>query len=189
LPGLIVKLARDAPPLVFLRAQQLARHLLQLGVARRHRAAFVAEHQEQGAERHRYDQQHVREHAVQHAMAERAQQRVIEMMEPPQQERPRQHGGAARRHALAMAREHQAGPQRDGGQQHGGRQSGRAHVVDLEDGDRGPADRRDREPGVAPAPPQAARELKRGREQQQRHEQRRRLVDEQPHVVAVLEVE
>ena len=96
LPGLVVQLAGDAPALVLLRAQQQARELLELAAARLERAAPLAEHQEQRADRGRDDEQHVGEHAVQHAGAERAQQRVVEVVEAPQRERPGQHGGPGR---------------------------------------------------------------------------------------------
>ena len=79
--------------------------LLELGGARRQPIALVAEHQEQQAEPDGEDEQHVGEDAVQDRRAEAAQQRIVEVMEPPQDERAGQHGRrAARRCGRARAR-------------------------------------------------------------------------------------
>ena len=67
------------------------------GGARRQPIALVAEHDEQQPEADGEEEQHVGEHAVEHRRAEAAQQRVVEMVQAPQDERPGQHRrGAAR---------------------------------------------------------------------------------------------
>ena len=85
-----MQFARDASPLVLLDAQHQAGQLLELGAARRQPLALVAEHHEQQAEANGEEEQDVGEDAVEHGRAESAQQRIVEVVQPPEHEHDRQ---------------------------------------------------------------------------------------------------
>ena len=101
LAGFVVQLTRDAPPLVLLHAQHQARQLLELRAPGRKPLPLAAEDEEQQAEADGEEEQDVGEDAVEHCRAEPAQQRVVEVVQPPEHEH---HGQHRRRRAAGHAR-------------------------------------------------------------------------------------
>ena len=102
--------------------------------------ALVAEHEEQQAEADREEEQDVDEHAVEHAGAEAAQQRVVEMVQAPQHEAHASTGARPLETRWRCAPEHDAGPDGDGREQQRGDDAGDQHAVHAVDGDPRPDD-------------------------------------------------
>ena len=176
----VVQLEREAAALLLVLLDHAAGQPLQVRGARGQAAAQVVEHQPQNAAAHGQDEQDVEVVAPGVPRATRPQERVVEVVQAPQQQPHGQQPRPARSGPASVGEEDPRRPQGDRAEEQHRWPRGEHEVVEPVDRHVRPERREEQQRRVRPAPRELAREQQRGPQQRQTGPAREHLVPVEP---------